>query len=59
MNRSSSPLLPTSREHRDEVNLKVVEDSAMEEKATDKEMPFDFERMAQGGFRSIVSVEGR
>ncbi len=46
-----------SREHRDEVNAKVVEDPAMEQMGHDEEMPFEFERMAQGGFRSIVSYE--
>ncbi len=46
-----------SREHRDEVNANVMEDPAMGEIGADEEMPFDIERMAQGGFRSIVSYE--
>ncbi len=44
-----------SREHRDEVNAKVME--AMDAESFDEEMPFDTERMAYGGFRSLVSDE--
>lgn len=44
-----------SREHRDEVNTKVMEDPAMDPENFDEEMPNDPERMAYGGFRSIVS----
>lgn len=44
-----------SREHRDEVNGKVMD--AMDSDNGDVEMPFDPERMAYGGFRSIVSYE--
>ncbi|WP_224333856.1 DUF1428 domain-containing protein [Haloprofundus halobius] len=47
-----------SREHRDEVNAKVMEDPAMDPDSYDSEMPFDPERMAYGGFRSIVNYEG-
>lgn len=46
-----------SREHRDEVNAKVM--TEMGEKyneATDFVMPFDMERMSRGGFS--VEVEG-
>jgi uncharacterized protein YbaA (DUF1428 family) len=43
-----------SKEHRDEVNADVMAD--MEDQA-DRPMPFDVERMAYGGFRSIVSYE--
>lgn len=43
-----------SREHRDEVNAGVMAD--MEDRG-DEPMPFDMERMAYGGFRSIVSYE--
>lgn len=46
-----------SREHRDEVNAKVMKDPAMDPDSYDEEMPFDSERMAYGGFRSIVSYE--
>ena len=48
-----------SRVHRDEVNAKVIEDPAMNPENYDGEMPFDPERMAYGGFRSIVSYEDR
>ncbi|MFW5939992.1 MAG: DUF1428 domain-containing protein [Halolamina sp.] len=44
-----------SRAHRDEVNEAVME--AMGEHGGDGEMPFDVERMAYGGFRSLVSYE--
>ncbi|WP_227378832.1 DUF1428 domain-containing protein [Haladaptatus halobius] len=46
-----------SREHRDEVNAKVMDNPAMDPDSFDEEMPFDSERMAYGGFRSIVSRE--
>lgn len=46
-----------SREHRDEVNAQVMEDPAMDPEQFAEEMPFDMERMAYGGFRSIVSDE--
>ena len=48
-----------SREHRDEVNAKVMEDPAMDPDLFDEEMPNDPGRMAYGGFRSIVHHEGR
>ena len=49
-----------SREHRDEVNARVMEDPKMNPENFDEEqeMPFDEARMAYGGFRSIVSYEG-
>ncbi len=43
-----------SKEHRDEVNADVMAD--MEDRE-DEPMPFDVERMAYGGFRSIVYSE--
>ena len=46
-----------SREHRDEVNAKVMSDPRMEEMCpskSGKEPPFDFKRMAYGGFKTIV-----
>jgi uncharacterized protein YbaA (DUF1428 family) len=46
-----------SREHRDEVNAKVMEDPAMDPNNWDEEMPNDPERMAYGGFSSLVSYE--
>lgn len=46
-----------SREHRDEVNAKVMQDPAMNDpKSKDKPMPFDMKRMAYGGFRVIVEA---
>lgn len=49
-------ILFRSREHRDEVNAKVVADPGMEEMAAIG-MPFELTRMAPGGFRSIVDFE--
>lgn len=47
-----------SREHRDEVNARVMEDPAMaESKYGEEAMPFDPERVVYGGFRSIVEHE--
>src|SRR5574341_859469 len=43
-----------SREHRDEVNAKVMKD--MEKMGDMKEMPFDMKRMAYGGFKVIVEA---
>lgn len=46
----------TSKEHRDEVNKKVMDEMA--EKYQDQtdafQMPFDMSRMAQGGFKVVV-----
>lgn len=42
-----------SREHRDEVNAKVMSDPRLKEFAT---MPFDVKRMAYGGFRVLVDL---
>ncbi len=46
-----------SKEHRDEVNAKMIEEmnNVMAER-TDMSMPFDLKRMAYGGFQ--VEVEG-
>ena len=41
-----------SREHRDEVNKKVMKDPFMKEQP--KEMPFDMKKMCYGGFKAIV-----
>lgn len=43
-----------SREHRDEVNAKVMADPRILEMCTDADKPFDPRRMAWGGFRTIV-----
>ena len=44
-----------SKEHRNEVNAAVM--AEMEDRE-DVPMPFDMERMAFGGFRSLVSLSG-
>ena len=46
-----------SKQHRDEVNAKVMADSAMSSENADQmeNMPFDMKRMAVGGFEVIVS----
>ncbi len=44
-----------SREHRDEVNAKVMSDPEMNDPAAAKKpMPFEPTRMAYGGFRAMV-----
>ena len=43
-----------SREHRDEVNARVMADPRIHEMCGKDEMPFDCKRMAYGGFKSIV-----
>lgn len=44
-----------SKEHRDEVNAKVMEEMGKEaEKHKDVTMPFDMNRMAYGGFEVVV-----
>ena len=43
-----------SREHRDEVNEKVMKDPRLEQDCTEDNMPFDVKRMAYGGFKTIV-----
>jgi len=46
-----------SKEHRDEVNKKVMDEMAEKYKdVTDFDMPFDMKKMAYGGFE--VAVEG-
>ncbi len=46
-----------SREHRDEVNAKVMKDPFMNDPAyKDKPMPFDMKKMAYGGFTVIVEA---
>lgn len=47
-----------SREHRDEVNAKVMADPEMQpSEGDDTEMPFDMKKMAYGGFKAIVFSE--
>ncbi len=45
-----------SREHRDEVNKKVMADERMNEACDADNMPFDCKRMAYGGFKALVDL---
>jgi uncharacterized protein YbaA (DUF1428 family) len=52
-----SYILFNSRQHRDEVNAKVMKDPFMTApQQKDQEMPFDIKRMAYGGFNVIVEA---
>lgn len=52
-----SYILFNSRQHRDEVNSKVMKDPFMTSpQQKDQEMPFDMKRMAYGGFNVIVEA---
>ena len=43
-----------SREHRDDVNARVMSDPRIKEAMAGASMPFDCKRMTYGGFRPIV-----
>lgn len=45
-----------SREHRDEVNAKVMADPRLKDMMDPQNMPFDGKRMFWGGFKSIVEL---
>lgn len=45
-----------SREHRDEVNAKVMQDARLKEICDENNMPFDCARMLYGGFRPLVKL---
>jgi uncharacterized protein YbaA (DUF1428 family) len=45
-----------SRESRDRINKKVMEDPRMKDMMDPKAMPFDGQRMFWGGFKSIVEL---
>ena len=46
-----------SRQHRDEVNAKVMSDPAMSaEEVKNRPMPFDMKRFSYGGFEVLVDV---
>lgn len=45
-----------SREHRDEVNAKVMADPRINELCDKNSMPFEVSRMAYGGFKTIVDL---
>lgn len=49
-------ILYESREHRDEVNAKVMADPRLHELCGPDKVPFDCKRMAYGGFRTIVEA---
>jgi uncharacterized protein YbaA (DUF1428 family) len=52
-----SYILFNSRQHRDEVNARVMKDPSMNSSLQkDEEMPFDMKRMAYGGFDVIVEA---
>ncbi len=44
-----------SREHRDRVNAAVMEDARIKEITAEENTPFDFKRMAYGGFKTLVT----
>lgn len=50
-----SYIVYNSRQHRDEVNARVMSDPAMSPEQM-QEMPFDMKRMSYGGFEVIVDV---
>ena len=49
-------ILYNSREHRDSVNAKVMEDPRMKDMMDPKSMPFDGMRMFWGGFKSVLEL---
>ena len=49
-------ILYKSRDHRDSVNAKVMEDARMKDMMDPKRMPFDGKRMFWGGFKSLVEL---
>jgi uncharacterized protein YbaA (DUF1428 family) len=51
-----SYILFNSRQHRDEVNAKVMKDPFMTSQSQGQEMPFDMKRAAYGGFEVIVEA---
>ena len=51
-----SYILFNSRQHRDEVNAKVMKDPFMTSQSPSQEMPFEMKRMAYGGFNVIAEA---
>lgn len=45
-----------SKEERDRINALVMEDERMKEMMKDGEQPFDYKRMAYGGFNALVAL---
>jgi uncharacterized protein YbaA (DUF1428 family) len=52
-------ILYNSREHRDSVNAKVMEDPRIKDMIDPKSMPFDGMRIFWGGFKSLGTLIGR
>jgi uncharacterized protein YbaA (DUF1428 family) len=51
-------ILYNSREHRDSVNAKVMEDDRMKAMMDQKNFPFDGMRMFWGGFETLLELPG-
>jgi uncharacterized protein YbaA (DUF1428 family) len=49
-------ILYTSREERDRINAKVMEDPRLKDMMDPKNLPFDGMRMFWGGFKSIIEL---
>ena len=49
-------ILYDSREHRDQVNAKVMDDTRIKEMMDPKSMPFDGMRMFWGGFKGLIEL---
>jgi uncharacterized protein YbaA (DUF1428 family) len=45
-----------SRSSRDEVNAKVMADERLKDMCEKGQMPFDYKRMAYGGFQTLVTA---
>jgi len=45
-----------SREHRDEVNKKVIQDIRIKKSCDEHNMPFEMKRMIMGGFNVVVDL---
>lgn len=45
-----------SKEHRDQVNAKVMEEMMKDPKSKEMEMPFDLKKMTYGGFEVVVDA---
>ncbi|MDQ3623365.1 MAG: DUF1428 domain-containing protein [Verrucomicrobiota bacterium] len=45
-----------SREHRDQVNARIMADPRLKEMGDPNNQPFDCKRMAYGGFKTLVHV---
>lgn len=52
-----SYILYKDRAHRDAVNAKVMADERLKDACTPETTPFDFKRVAYGGFKSIVEAK--